>query len=230
MLRSILFHLVLLATSLLYFVPLHGQEEERGLAPFEAISVTGGIEVILEPGDTEQAKIKTWGIDVDKVNLFVKGKTLKIQLLNLSKIGDRQVKVYLTYKQLYGVRATAGAKVYGRELIQSDRFVVRVGSGGFADLEVETNSLDARAGEGGVIEISGNADTVDVSASTGGRYEGYDLEANRTHARASTGGEITVVAHEALDASANTGGSIHYRGQPKEKNTRTLFSGGIHKM
>ncbi|PHN03119.1 head GIN domain-containing protein [Flavilitoribacter nigricans] len=230
MLRTTLFYIVLMAASLLYFVPLHGQEEERGLAPFEAVSVTGGIEVILEKGDSEKAKIRTWGIDVEKVDLFVKGRTLKIQLLNLSKIDDRQVKVYLTYKELHGVRATAGARVYGRDLIESDRFVVRVGSGGFADLEVETNSLDARAGEGGVIEISGKADTVDVSASTGGRYEGYDLEANRTHARASTGGEITVVAHEALDASANTGGSINYRGQPKEKNTRTLFSGGIHKM
>lgn len=230
MLRTTLFYIILIATSLLYFIPLHGQEEERGLAPFEAVSVTGGIEVILEKGDSERAKIRAWGIDVEKVDLFVKGKTLKIQLLNLSKIDDRKVKVYLTYKELHGVRATAGARVYGRDLIQSERFVVRVGSGGFADLEVETNTLDARAGEGGVIEISGSADTVDVSAATGGRYEGYDLDANRTHARASTGGEITVVAHEALDASANTGGSIHYRGQPKEKNTRTLFSGGIHKM
>jgi hypothetical protein len=230
MLRNTLFYLVLIVVSLLYFVPLHGQEEERGLPPFKAVSASGGVEVILESGDSERARIKTWGIDLDKVDVFVKGKTLKIQLLNISKIDERDVKVYVTYKELHGVRATAGARVYGRELIQSENFVVRVGSGGFADLEVETNSLEARAGEGGVIEISGMADTVDVSASTGGRYEGYDLEANRTHAKASTGGEITVVAHEALDASANTGGSIHYRGQPKEKSTRTLFSGGIHKM
>ncbi len=230
MLRNTLFYIMLIAVSLLYFVPLHGQEEERGLPPFEAISVTGGIEVILESGDSERASIKTWGIDVEKVDLFVKGKTLKIQLLNLSKLDDRDVKVYVTYKEIKGVRATAGARVYGRDIIRADNFVVRVGSGGFADLEVETNSLEARAGEGGVIEISGNSDTVDVNASTGGRYEGYDLEANRTHAKASTGGEITVVAHESLDASANTGGSIHYRGQPKEKSTRTLFSGGIHKL
>ena len=228
--RNILFYLVLLAISLLYFTPLIGQEEERGLAPFKAVSVTGGIEVTLEPGEEERATIRTRGIDVEKVDLFVKGETLKIQLLNLSKIGDRDVRVFVTYKELKGVRATAGAKVYGRELIQTDRFVVRVGSGGFVDVEVETNTLDARAGEGGVIEISGQADTVDVNASTGGRYEGYDLDANRTHARASTGGEITVVAHEALDAAANTGGSIHYRGEPKEMNTRTLFSGGIHKL
>lgn len=230
MLRNSIFHIILIASSLLYFIPLHGQEEVRGLSPFKAISVTGGIEVILEAGDTEEARIKTWGIDEEKVDLFVKGKTLKIQLLNLSKIDDREVKVYVTYKELYGVRATAGARVYGRDVIQSESFEVRVGSGGFVDLEVETNTLEARAGEGGVIEISGSSDTVEVTASTGGRYEGYDLEANRTYARASTGGEITVVAHEALDASANTGGSINYRGQPKEKNTRTLFSGGIHKM
>lgn len=230
MLRTSLFYLFLLAITLLYFVPLHGQEEQRGLPHFEAIAASGDVEVYLEPGDTEEAKIRTSGIDVEKVDIFVKGETLKVQLLNLSKIDHRQVKVYITYKELYGVRATAGARVYGRELIQSDRFVVRVGSGGYAELEVETQTLDARAGEGGVIEISGKADTVDVSASTGGRYEGSDFEANRTSAKASTGGEIYVVANEALDASANTGGSINYWGQPKEKSTRTLFSGGIHKM
>jgi len=228
MLRSIFFYISLLASTLLYLVPLRAQtEEERGLAPFEAISVTGGIEVVLEPGTEEKARIEAWGISEEKVDVFVKGKTLKIQLLNLSKIDHRDVKVYVTYKQLYGVRATAGARVYGRELIRADRFVARVGSGGYLDLEVETGTLEARAGEGGVIDMAGSADSVDVTASTGGRYEGYALKANRTHARASTGGNITVVAHEALDASANTGGMIHYRGHPKEKSTRTLLSGGI---
>ena len=231
MLRTTVFYILLLGASLLYFNPLHAQDEYNyGLSPFKAISASGGVEVILEPGTEERARIEAWGIDEDKISVFVKRNTLKIQLLNLSKIGNRTVKVYVTYKELQGVRATAGARVYGRELIESERFVARVGSGGFLDLKVETTTLEARAGEGGVIEISGSADTIDVSAATGGRYEGYDLIANRTHARASTGGEITVVAHEALDAAANTGGSIHYRGQPRERNIKRLFSGGVHKM
>lgn len=229
MLRTILLYILLLAASLMYFSPLQAQDV-RGLSPFEAVSVTGGIEVIMEQGDEEKARVETWGIDEEKVDLFVKNGGLRIQLLNLSKIGDRQVKVYLTYKKLEGVKASAGARVYGRDLIQADRFVVKASSGGFVNVEVETTTLDARVGEGGVIEISGSTDTQEVNAATGGRYEGYDMDANRSHARASTGGEITLVANEALDASANTGGSITYRGEPEEKNTRTLFSGGIHKM
>lgn len=228
MIRISLFYIILLASSLFYVLPLAAQDvDERGLAPFEAISASGGVEVVLEPGTEEKARIEARGISEEKVDVFVKGKTLKIQLLNLSKIDHRDVKVYVTYKTLLGVRATAGARVYGRDVIRSDRFVARVGSGGYLDLELETGALEARAGEGGVMKLEGSADTVDVSAATGGRYEGYNLTANRTYARASTGGEITVVAHEALDASANTGGTIHYRGEPKEKSTRTLFSGGI---
>jgi hypothetical protein len=229
MLRTSIFYIILLAASLMYCSSLLAQDE-RGLSPFEAVAVTGGIEVVMEQGDEEKARVEAWGIEEEKVDIFVQNGALKIQLLNLSKIGDRQVKVYLTYKQLEGVKASAGARVYGRDLIQSERFVVKASSGGFVDLEVETKTLDARVGEGGVIEISGSTDTQEVNASTGGRYDGYDMEANRSHARASTGGEITLVANEALDASANTGGSINYRGQPSEKNTRTLFSGGINKL
>ncbi|MCB0629504.1 MAG: DUF2807 domain-containing protein [Lewinella sp.] len=229
MLRTSIFYIVLLAASLMYFSPLQAQDE-RGLSPFEAVSVTGGIEVIMEQGEEEKARIEAWGIDEEKVDLFVRDGGLRIQLLNLSKIGDRQVKVYLTYKKLEGVKASAGARVYGRDLIQSERFIVKASSGGFVNLEVETNTLDARVGEGGVIEISGSTDSLEVNASTGGRYDGYDMDANRSYARASTGGEITLVANESLDASANTGGSINYRGEPDVKNTRTLFSGGIHKL
>lgn len=205
-------------------------QDMRTVPAFEAISAAGDVEVILQPGTEEKVEIHAQGIEEDQVDVFVRRNTLKIQLINLTKaFRDKEVKVYVTYRQLYGVRSSAGARVYGEAPITADRFSARAITGGQLVLEVNAQSLEAHASEGGILELSGSTDTLEANVSTGGEFDGHDLEANRTYARASTGGTTIVVASESLEASANTGGVIRYRGQPQEKSTRTFLSGEIRK-
>ena len=114
-------------------------------------------------------------------------------------------------------------------MIAADHIYVKAASGGRVELDLEVDALEANAAEGGVVELEGFAKTQRLGANTGGQFNGYHLEGERVYAKAGTGGSIVATATQSIDASANTGGKIEYRGNPKEKNTRTVF-GEIRKI
>ena len=205
-------------------------QDERKLDYFDAITVAGDVELILTPGEEARAIITAEGLSEDDVTLYIKGKTLKIQLIEGLFQDEDHARVEVTYQQLRALKATAGAEASSTATITGDQLNLRAGSGAQMDLTVEVNSLVASVSEGAVIHMEGETEIQEITASTGGRYEGLGLECERTYVKANTGGEAEVVAHKRLDASANTGGQIDYTGDPEEKNTRSLISGGIQKL
>ncbi len=210
-------------------MPLQAQDV-RQLSPFDAISVTGNIEVILKKGTENKAEVSTWGIDEDDVNVFVKRNVLKLQLLKNIFERDEKVTIYVTYTHLRGIKANAGAMVYSDEALTGDKLTIKVNSGAQVDMDIQFAALDANVTEGGILELAGTVESQTISAGTGGQYRGLHLECSRTHVRANTGGQATVVATESLDASANTGGSIEYSGDPDQRYTKSLLAGEIRRL
>ena len=205
-------------------------QDERKLDYFDAITVAGDVELVLIAGDEAKAAITAEGVSEDDVTVYVKGKTLKIQLIEGLFRDNDHARVEVTYQQLRALKASAGAKASATTPITGDQLDLRASSGAQINLTVEVNSLVATATEGAVITMEGHAETQEITASTGGQYQGLDLQCERTYVKANTGGQAEVVALKRLDANANTGGQIDYTGDPEEKNTRSLISGGIQKI
>lgn len=227
--KRIVFATVLLA--LLGLSTMTFAQSERKLSPFDAVSVTGNIEVVLVPGDEEKAVVEVFGIDEGDVSVYVNHNTLRLQLINsMFKKGER-ARIQVTYKQIRSVKGNAGSRISNEgHVIEADKLYVRATSGSEVRLSVKANMLDAGAMEGGVLNLEGSADTQDATAATGGRYDALELACQRTYVRANTGGEAEVVALEFLDAVANTGGVIRYRGNPNEQNSKTVLSGEVQKI
>lgn len=205
-------------------------QDVRKLQAFDAIHVSGDIDVLLEKGDTETATIEAHGISEDKVSVFVKNGKLKVQLVDGFFYKNVDVKVKVTYRNLRELQALAGADVTAAELIEADLFAVKAGSGAEVSLELKVNNLSASASEGGELELSGSTESQEASALTGGQYDALNLQCNRTQVRANTGGKAAVVALQSLDASVHTGGEVVYSGDPEERNTRNALAGEIRKL
>jgi hypothetical protein len=203
---------------------------ERKLQPFDGISVTGNIEVILEKGEEEKAEIYAEGVSEDEVSVFLSRGELKIKMLNSLFSRNQSIKVHVTYRELRTIRAHAGARIGSEEVVRGDKVHVRATSGARIDLAVEVNALKGEATEGGIVELRGKTTSQDATAATGGQYLGLDLASERTYVRANTGGKASVVAFKLLDAAANTGGAIEYEGNPEEKYTRSVIAGEIRKI
>lgn len=66
-----------------------------------------------------------------------------------------------------------------------------------------------------------------MKVATGGTLSAYKLEADNTIVKANTGGNAKVMAVESIDARANTGGSIIYKGDPKKVQRKDGLSGSV---
>ena len=230
-LKTLLYRFVLIALFFLFvLLTKTSAQVNYSLEPFDGISVTGNIEVLLQQGDSPQAELEADGIPEDKVTVRVDRGVLKLRVLDGFFYKHEEVKVVVTYTKLNAVKAYAGAFIESDGRIEAEKFVARAASGARVELELQVESIKANASEGGRLILEGETDMQDVVASTGGQYDGLDLECNRTFVRANTGGQADVVANELLDASANTGGQVEYRGNPEEKNTRIIIAGSVRKI
>ena len=192
------------------------------LEPFDDISITGNIDVLLKKGDSETAEVKAYGIPEDKVTVRVSNGTLKLKLLNSIFYKDDEVRIIVTYKNLRGLRAQAGATVKSDHIIEGDKLEIAGNSGAKIDLEIKVNALDASASEGSVVELYGETSSQNASSSTGAEYDAQSLNSERAYIKAGTGGQAYVRVSEFLKASANTGGNIKYRGSPNEKQVKNV--------
>lgn len=215
---------------LILFAQMAFGQVEYTLDSFDEISATGNIKVTLRPGDTEKAVIETYGVPEDDVNVYVKGQTLKISMINSLFRDNSEVKAVVYYKKLRSIRANAGAEVESTAVIEGDYLEAQATSGGILELEINVNKLESNATEGAIVWLKGKADSQKARATTGGQLEALEVECNNTYARAGTGGIVEVTALENLDAYANLGGEIHYSGDPQLKGNRKFLGGEVRRV
>lgn len=178
--------------------------EDREVAGFTKVSASTGVDVTVTLGAEDAVEVTADDNVLPLVATTVEADTLRVRLTN-SVQSRTPIKVAVTAKRLTGVVASAGAAVTVDKLA-ADAWTVDVSSGG---------SVTAR----------GTAGTLTASVSSGGDFKGGDLACKSVTADASSGGSATVNATDALKASASSGGSVRYRGSPKDV-TPSVSSGG----
>lgn len=217
-----------LATICLLFSHLHAQKTIE-LDAFDAVLASGNLEIVLIPGDAERAVIEISGAPQDELNIKTVRGELRINYLNALIYRNYEAKVTVWYKSLRSVRGNAGANIRSEALLTANHLELRATSGADVELEIEVQSLEAFASEGGTLRTSGKAQSQDANATTGGQYEAFRLDCQSTYVRASLGGQARVVALKKLEATAHTGGSIEYLGDPEQSNVRNIISGDIRR-
>lgn len=221
---------IFLSTLLVVFFAIAlSAQETRSVQPFDHLRVSGRIEVRLLPSDREEVVLDVKGTEPDDVDIYNKGSVLYIRMTKTLYKSDIYVTVDIYYKNLREIEGLAGATIQGTAPIEAEKIRVNVRSGSIVDLEVAAQALDVTAAEGGEFRVSGTVTQQDVNANTGGVIHAFSLQSTTTYARAGTGGQLYVQAEETLDARASIGGHIEYRGDPKQKSTRSNLGGSIER-
>ena len=150
---------VTLALALFFTLSTAYTQDERKLDYFDAITVAGDVELVLIPGEEARAVITAEGLSEDDVTVYVKGKTLKIQLIEGLFKDEDHARVEVTYQQLRALKASAGAKAFSSATITGDQLDLRASSGAQIELTVAVNSLVASVTEGATIDMEGSTET-----------------------------------------------------------------------
>jgi hypothetical protein len=206
------------------------QSETRALSSFRSVKVSQAIDVYLKKGDKESARVEATGIDLSDVATDVEGSSLRIRLKdNRSWRNKVNVKVYVTYVTIEKILVSSAASVFSDGPIKSSRLDIATSSAGSVEVSVEANEVSVDTSSAGEVVIEGKATHLQIEASSAGSVDAYSLESETVNAEVSSAGSAKISVSKELEASASSGGSIRYRGNPTRTNTHSSSGGSVKK-
>jgi hypothetical protein len=240
--------LTLFTLAVLLAAQLFAQSSTRELSSFTKVAAGESIEVFLTKGAKESARIVTDGIDLDEVMTEVSGGKLSI-FLEGNSYRNVDVKVYVTFVKLDGVKASSSASVTMKERyvtegdfdiacsssgdismeLKANSVDLDVSSSGDVDIMIEANELDIEVSSSGEINISGSVQELEASASSSGEIDGYELVVKNADVRASSGASIKINVTDSIDGRASSGASIRYKGSPSNTSVDSSSGGSVRK-
>jgi hypothetical protein len=225
----------LLTTVALFFsaMVMAQTKQTRTVADFNGISSATGITVEITQGDENKVVVSSSKDDlIDNLKTEVdKNGVLKIFYKNKERGWNnnnfRNVKLnaYVTFKNINKLVASSGSSLTATNKVKSDALSIDVSSGASLDAAIQTTDCNISISSGSSTKMSGTAANVKISASSGSTFKAADLVAENCNATASSGAEIKIGVSKKLSASASSGGSIRYKGNP-EVEKKAVSSGG----
>lgn len=199
------------------------------LGDFNELKVFNGLTVELQKSNI--SKIEVSGSQADDVSIKNINGILKIRLKFPEGFIAENVKIVLYYtNNIATLDANEGAHIVSNETLNQQHLEVKVQEGAKIDLDVAIKHLVVKTVSGGIITLTGSAENQTVEANTGGIYYGFDLKSKQTIATSAAGSSVEVRASDILDAKAQFGGLIYYKGAPEVLKSKTIVKGTIKSM
>lgn len=210
--------------------------EKRTVSSFHGIEVGTGIELNLTEGNTEEVAVSASTTEFrDKIVTTVENGILKIQYetkmgsINKKK-ENKDLKAYVSYKTLDLLHATTGAEVKITGVLKSSSLDMKANTGALVDGEVDIADLKVSQNTGSKITLSGKAEKLDIDGDTGSKFKGEEMSTSNCNVTVSTGAIVSVKAEKELQAKANTGGVIKYKGNASIKEIKTNTGGSVTRI
>ncbi|MBK6730001.1 MAG: DUF2807 domain-containing protein [Bacteroidetes bacterium] len=204
-------------------------DENRLVAPFDEIEVSGGFEIIINQGTQTPVKISGSEDDIKHIKTEVKDNTLKIGIDNHGNKNYNLGKVIIeiTVPELYEIESAVSStiKCNGTFGGAKDMEFSISGSGTIA-IDVNANELDAKIAGSGEMMFSGKANEVDFEISGSGNFKGETLISNSAEITISGSGNAYITAQNTLEVNISGSGNVYYGGSPKV-NTSISGSGKV---
>ncbi len=203
-------------------------EKVRQVDEFDEIKVSRGMNVYITQGSPAKVVVIADSNLHDVIRTKVSGDVLEIYVDENIRWA-KEKKVMVTVEKLAGVETTSGSNVWSQGQIMTENLELKASSGANQTMEVDAKFLSADCSSGANIKLSGLAKEADLETSSGANLKGQDLKADRCKMRASSGGNVSSTVVENLDATASSGGSIVYWGEPTSTDIQQSSGGNIHK-
>ena len=205
--------------------------EKRALsASFNGIKVSDGIDLMLTQGSEESLAVSASEPKyLEKLKTEIVDGMLNIYYENAGMIWNsnqkRKLNAYVSFKTLEKLQASSGATIKGSTIIHISKLELKLSSGAIFTSEVNITQLTTMQDSGAEIYITGKTSELTVEASSGAIFKGYELVSDYCKAKASSGGSVRINVEKELNAKANSGGGIHYKGNAVIKEV-DISSGG----
>ncbi|MFY7814128.1 MAG: GIN domain-containing protein, partial [Chryseobacterium taeanense] len=127
------------------------------------------------------------------------------------------------------VDLSSGSVVNGNFNI-SDNTKVEVSSGAVINSTINSKQVNIKASSGAVANLNGNVNTGSIDVSSGAVCNAGKFQFNDLEVEATSGAAVTSHVVSRLKATASSGGTIKYKGEPKVDSNISKTSGGSLKQ
>ncbi|MEP6466314.1 MAG: head GIN domain-containing protein [Parafilimonas sp.] len=210
--------------------------EVRKITSFHAIEVSNGIDLIITQSNEEAVAVSAPTTDVrNLIKTEVENGKLKIYFdnqgrKNWNNSNKKDLKAYVSFKNLDGLEANSGADVSTDGSINVSTMNISLSSGAGFDGNVTASNLDIDQSSGSDMHIKGKVADLKISTSSGANFNGYDLVSETCNADASSGSGIEITVNKELQAKASSGGGINYKGDGSVTSVSNSSGGKVKKQ
>lgn len=214
---------------LVFAIALKAQNTEtRRFGEFHSVYFFGNINVEMIKSDSNYA-VLTAGSELELGSITTELDKSQLYIRNTG-IGDEKVlKIKFYYKSLDELIAKAGVELTSANVFDVKEFSVRFSKGAIGKIKVKTEHLKAIVIQGSELNISGTTSNIEVSTNTGAVFHGYGLVSKGSWLRSVTGGKIEITLKGKMEASANTGGMVYFKGNPTIVSQKAVTGGIVEK-
>jgi hypothetical protein len=212
-------------------------KQTRTVGDFSGISSATGIEVEITQGNENSVVVSASKDEfIEKMKTEVdKNGVLKIYMENKKGMGwnnkyNVKLYAYVTYKSINKLMASSGSSLETKNTIKTDALSIDVSSGASVEADIQTTDCEVMISSGSDTKVKGTATNIKIDASSGSTFKGADLSTETCRASVSSGAEIKIAVSKKLSASASSGGSIKYKGNPEVERKAESSGGSIRKM
>jgi len=184
--------------------------EERNISGFDSVSVSSGINLIIEQTGSESLKIEAEDNIVPKIITKVTNGKLNI----MYKPWTLDFIVYLNVSDLNTISLSSGSTLNCKEL-NTEKLKVNLNSGASGEIKVKVKELDTALTSGSTLKVQGDAGKQEVKLSSGVTYDAENLVSKIAEVKVSSGAAATLNVSDSLDVNISSGGSVKYIGSPR---------------
>ncbi|QCX39601.1 DUF2807 domain-containing protein [Aureibaculum algae] len=235
------------------FLGLHNanaQSETRTVEPFDKVVVSPHIAVTFVQGETESVQIETISVDTNKLNIEVKGKTLRIYLEGAKEVTENEkyykngekrtrslyngtiVTATVTYKYIDELSLRGEEKFTCKSPIDQKDFTLKV----YGESEITIDNVNLKSlqttmyGESYIVINEGSIDRQKITGYGEAKTNTLGVISNSTKITAYGEGSYRVNVSEELKVTAYGETVVAYKGNPNVKKGIVIGEATIQKI
>lgn len=197
---------------------------------FSKIKVSNGIDVFLSQSDTESLAVSAAEKKyADRIVTVIEGGQLRISYDHNGNwnIGDKNLKVYISFKELSELNASGSSNIKIAGTLNSDKLLLRLsGSSDFSG-NVKSRELVIDLSGSSDVKISGSASVLNLENSGASDFDGYDLAVDVCTTKSSGASDVNITVNKEINVQASGASDVYYRGNPVVKSLRSSGSSTV---
>ncbi|MFM2212831.1 MAG: hypothetical protein RL427_94 [Bacteroidota bacterium] len=195
---------------------------------FSKIDVSRGLNVTLEQSSSYSVEVEADENLQEHITTRVENGTLMITTdENIDEAKARNI--YVKLPAVTTITTTSGSSTATKNTFTGTDILVKTSSGSSANLKLEVDLIKCESSSGSTLTLTGKALQLKVASSSGSSIEAKNLLVNEVKAEATSGSTIDVHPILKLMASASSGSSIDYVGEPQTVSKEENSGGSVSK-